>query len=815
MSILHLHPTSTGQLGSTRSRVDSYRPDIDGLRAVAVVSVILYHLRNEWLPGGYVGVDVFFVISGFLITRNIWDEMRAGRFSLGAFYLRRIRRIAPASLLVTLATVCASALLLQPGDMERLARSAIWSSLSAANVFFWKYLDTDYFAESSDQEPLLHMWSLGVEEQFYLLWPALLMLLAMAGKRRKIMFAATIAIGIGAFVVAERTNVDAPKFSYFMLPARAGELMMGAVIALSGRHSAQMDATTVRRWSGDVLAMCGLGLLGFSLWGLDDTKPFPGINALYPCLGTASLIVAGQMRSTIVNALLTSKPVVFVGLISYSLYLWHWPILAFIRYFHGDISPAHAAIAAVAMSMLSVASYRWIEQPARRMRGKAWMQATVLLVVPALAVVSIGSFVIRTDGLKSMVEASVGQGALDNFRRQTEAVGKDDYPCQASRPTRDMLAGKGCVVGEPATGSLPDVVLWGDSNAGHYIGVLKEVAESGGFPFRYLAVPTCPPVFGRGAFGASYSRETCQHARDGFRRALGQSPAKVVVLAGQWSVHDRNRVFSDALQNTIVDLRAKGASVVVLAQVPLFPNYSRECEARWTRFDDGNCAVRATTPDGGSSINRKVERIAKESGAIFLDVRRVLCRNGHCSPYLEGQPVYFNQSHLSREGSVLIGKAVRDSEDYPAWLSALAPPARLAADDAKQPLPIPAPAMTDSVRLSLPAGYQPTFHYSLRSQRHEPAGRGRYRHVVILEYIDPLDAADLATKIVNGFSANGLAMEGPIQHGAAIRYVGRGRNLYLTVDVRPDPESLVLRTIGARGIVYFGWKDTHAPSEHD
>jgi peptidoglycan/LPS O-acetylase OafA/YrhL len=362
--------------------------------------------NKQWLPGGYVGVDVFFVISGFLITHNIWSGIRDGRFWLADFYLRRIRRIAPASLFVTAATVCAGVFLLQPEDMVRLARSAVWSSLSAANIYFWKYLDTDYFAESSDQQPLLHMWSLGVEEQFYLLWPTLLLLVAMlAGKRKWSVVAFAAAIGIVSFFIAERTNVAVPKFSYFMLPARAGELMVGAVLALAARQSIDADRE-VRSWHGDAIAIVGIGLLAFSLWKLDDASPFPGINALYPCIGAALLILAGQLRSRLTGVLFACRPMVFVGLISYSLYLWHWPLLAFIRYFYGTVSVPHALIATIATFVLSTATYLWIEQPARRWRGASWKQVAVLLLVPVALVVGGGAVIQRAEGFKAWVEGA-------------------------------------------------------------------------------------------------------------------------------------------------------------------------------------------------------------------------------------------------------------------------------------------------------------------------------------------------------------------------------------------------------------------------
>ncbi|MGH6862152.1 MAG: acyltransferase family protein, partial [Phyllobacterium sp.] len=563
-----------------------YRPDIDGLRAVAVLSVVFYHINNSWVPGGYVGVDIFFVISGFLITRNIWSELQVGEFSLADFYLRRIRRIAPAFLAVTATTLAAGAFLLLPADLLRLSASAVWASLSAANIYYWKHLDTGYFAAASAEEPLLHMWSLGVEEQFYLLWPAVLMLLMLASRRKWVLIAGTTLICMGSFAIAELTNVSAPKFAYYMLPARAGELMMGALLAFYAGARKEQEGLPSGwwLWLGEVSSVCGLGLIGFSLWWLDDSSLFPGVNAVFPCLGAMLVILSGHMGSRLTGVLLTPRPAVYIGLISYSLYLWHWPILAFIRYFYGEVSLDHAVIALVAMLALSVASYHFVERPARRTRMARSRQVMVMLVIPVSVVALAAGLLVRSDGLKSLIESS-GQytASMDSLNRQTSAANRDAYPCMDSKLSIAATLGSGrCVLGARSDGQTisPKVFLWGDSNAGHYVGALEAISEHDGFSFRYVALSTCPALFGPGNFGASYARDRCAAFRESVRRYLLGSKIDTVVLASSWTVHQRIPEFKKALDRTIEELQSTGKRVILLGQVPGFGGYNKDCALR-------------------------------------------------------------------------------------------------------------------------------------------------------------------------------------------------------------------------------------------
>jgi peptidoglycan/LPS O-acetylase OafA/YrhL len=667
-----------------------YRPDIDGLRAVAVLSVVIYHLSKAALPGGFVGVDIFFVISGYLITRNLWTEIDAGRFSLAGFYLRRIRRIAPAFLVMTAATLAAGALLLLPEDLERLGTSAAWAALSLGNVYFWLHLDTSYFAAASDQEPLLHTWSLGVEEQFYALWPGLLLLVALLPHRRRAAFAMTAVLGIASFALGEWVLATSQKFAYYMLPTRAGELGMGALLALWQPSAGTVAFLRSRRGRPLVELAAGAGglLIAYSLWKLDAGAAFPGLNAIYPCLGAALLMAAGGQGSWLAQKVLGWRPMVWIGLISYSLYLWHWPILAYLRYFFGEIQLVSGLAATVAMFLLAWASYRWVEQPARRWRAPPGRQALALFGLPTAALCLAAGAVVASDGLKRQIQALPGYGersaALHEF---TAPAYEYPYNCQLSEHAPDILDWERCIVGADAArqgGSEPRILLWGDSHAAHHLGLLGELATKDGFALRNATHSACPPVFG-GSFGEGRFREGCNQYRPMVREALERGDYDTVLFGAGWGMYIDQPGFRRSLERTLAQLSAQGVRVVLLGQVPYFRSYDRSCELRALRVAGVDCRARVVLPDRGMSrTNRALRDMARRhEGVTYLDVHGLICRDGRCEPYLDGKPVYYDSSHLSMQGSRALGRLLAQRKDEAeAWRTALLGPQPTAAPPA-------------------------------------------------------------------------------------------------------------------------------------
>lgn len=650
-----------------------YRPDIDGLRAIAVLSVILYHFNKSLVPGGFIGVDVFFVISGYLITRNIWNDMVQKKFSFGQFYLRRIRRIAPAFFAVLMLTLVAGSLLLLPDDMVSLARSGLWGTLSAANVYFWKFLDTSYFAESSDQVPLLHTWSLGVEEQFYLFWPGLLIIASFFRSKRFIALGTATLICIASFICAELTSVSAQKFAYYMLPPRAGELMMGAILAIWIQNSAVVAKDFPAREAFiEALAVAGILLLGLPLALINDDSRFPGLNAFYPCLGTAILIAAGGEGSRVVKALLSPRPLVFIGLISYSLYLWHWPILAFIRYFYGSVTGWPAVAAAVSIPVLSYCSYRFIEKPTRTSDAARMKQVFAMFILPGAVIASTALVMISTGGMRSIIESSSGYSTkLARLQQETAPAYNFYYNCQQSSFNPNILREARCIVGPAALkmkNAEPKILLWGDSEAAHYIGVLGKISKIRGFTFRNATLSSCPPVFG-GEYGQGQYKEGCRKFRPYMRDAILSDKYPVVIMSGAWSHYFREPGFEADLVKTLSEIEQRGSRVLLIGEAPYFPRYDRNCELRALRIGGLDCENRQRVPDKLlATADQKLVAISKKFQNVrYVDVRDILCRDGWCSPYLDGHPVYYNPTHLSMVGSWLIGDKLVRKGDLRAW----------------------------------------------------------------------------------------------------------------------------------------------------
>ncbi|ODU66951.1 MAG: hypothetical protein ABT16_00260 [Rhodanobacter sp. SCN 65-17] len=761
---------------------------------------MLYHFHKPLVPGGFVGVDIFFVISGFLITRNIWGEMLAGQFRFSDFYLRRIRRIAPAFLAMTAVTVVAGSFLLLPVDLLALARSALWGAFSLANVYFWRHLDTSYFAESSDQVPMLHTWSLGVEEQFYFFWPALLIVASLVVRKRLTALTLALLICVGSFACAELTNVVAQKFSYYMLPARAGELMVGALLAIwqtsgKGIYREQRAA----RWLAELLAVGGGGLIAFALVHLDDASAFPGINALYPCLGTALLIVAGGMQSVIVKALLTPRPMVLVGLVSYSLYLWHWPVLAYIRYFYGVVDGWHAAAAAVAIFVFSVLSYRFVEVPARRYRPAPLRQVAVLYAVPSLLIVGFAAMTIGTGGFKSLIESS---SAYRAGLAETAPAYKYHYNCQLSYFDGHILDDSRCVVGPNTTQAAehPKVLLWGDSEAAHYIGVLGQLAKADGFSFRNATLSSCPPVFG-GDYGQGVFKAGCERFRPYIRKAILSGAYPVLVMSGAWTTYFRSESFATDLKQTIDQISTAGIKIVLIGEVPKFDGYDRNCDIRASRIGGGGCQDRQVTVDSGrASADVMLEKIAaSRPGVTYLDLRSILCRDGTCSPYLDGQPVYYNATHLSMAGSWRIGEKLLQRPDAELWSEALV----------GHGLPNSLRSKVDKEEkgnrgILLPdiGGLDPGFQYLIRSQNRAGALDGH--GAVVLEFRDKsISEATASIKRAMRQKHFDLASEGP--SGAAIRLIfTRPGSPDISVNIGPLG-TLSPRRPDSTGIAYIHW----------
>jgi peptidoglycan/LPS O-acetylase OafA/YrhL len=621
-----------------------YRPDIDGLRAVAILPVVIFH-ANLGCPGGFVGVDVFFVISGFLITSLILKEIHTGSFSIMAFWERRIRRILPALALVVLASLVGGWFFYFPIDFNFLGKSVVAQTFLSSNIFFW--LHTGYFASDNDTKPLLHTWSLAVEEQFYLLFPLLLLLLARQKRFSTVRGIAWVAAISFALNVAGTHWL--PSAAFYLLPGRAWELMVGAFLAA-------IPESKSRNWQlNEAIAISGVGLILFSVACYSNATKFPGLAALPPCLGTALIIFAGSAaKPTWVGRMLSLKPVVFVGLISYSLYLWHWPLLVFAQYNStqidmGPLSRRLRAALLLASALLAVLSWKWVEMPFRKRRLCARRpQIFAFAAGTALTLVLLGLTVYWKQGMpfrlpeKALVfESYRGHYA---FRNETTVA-------QAAAGTFPQLG--------VATADRPvEVLIWGDSHAMALAPVIDELC-------RRYAVRGVEATHSSTAPILDYSSHASIYSLHEDSQAFGQSVVdfvvknhvKAVIITAQWCSYEPSELVGEKLAETVKTLRAAGASVYVVKDVPC-PGYYVPRVAALTVLHHGDVSRLDVSPEKYAGDNKDYDPIfahLDRVGAKVLDPSKYLLNERGRYDVIRGDKVlYFDYGHLTVEGAELL-----------------------------------------------------------------------------------------------------------------------------------------------------------------
>ncbi len=642
-----------------------YRPDIDGLRAIAVLAVVLFHIDEAWVPGGFAGVDIFFVISGFLITRNILKDAASPQgFSWKEFYRRRILRILQVLFLVLGVTLLVGHFLLLPDDLLELSYSALASVFSLANVYFTYFLDTSYFADDSSLQPLLHLWSLGVEEQFYVFWPIFLVALFRRAAT-KWLVGITFALVSSSFLLAELLLVSAPMFAYYMLPTRAGELLIGALLAIYLATGGRVFSDGARILKG----ILGAAMIAFGLIWVTEDMGFPGVNALPATVGAALLIWAGAGKVIGVNGILGLRPLALIGLISYSLYLWHWPVLAFYRYLYGNVEPVVGILLLGLMLLFSVLSYRWIEKPCRQLRWSFKQVTSRLFGLAGGTLAALCLAIVASKGFGLYQFDDEYRSALKSFEPAPVAYSYP-YVCQRPHLTEKELSTPACIIN---SSDEPSVLLWGDSNASHYVGMLGAFAESAGFSFRNAAHSACPPLLiGAAEFLKPGRLENCRNSIATVERHLGSY--STVILGAAWAPYvDRNKKFIVYLEETLDLLVKQGKTVIILGQVPMFKFINSKCPQKALKVSALNCVGgdQERSPSA-RRVNVALKRLAESrENVYFFEVTDFLCPNGQCRAFYNGALLYFDESHLSMEGAWLLGRSIVRSTGIPSVFSLL------------------------------------------------------------------------------------------------------------------------------------------------
>lgn len=651
-----------------------YRPDIDGLRALAVLLVVAYHAWPALVPGGYIGVDVFFVISGYLITRLIIDDIARGQFSVADFYVRRSKRIFPALFAVVSATVILALPLLTPSALAQLGSTVAATAGFFSNVAFWR--EAGYFDTAAELKPLLHTWSLAVEEQFYVFWPLTLLLLRGRASAKKIILVSIVSSLVLSIYLTGRHQASA----FYLLPPRAWELLLGASLSL--RYIRVPDA----QWVRDSFALAGVSLIGGAAALLDRDSAFPGLNAVFPCVGAMLIIAAGDSKTNKASDwLLARQPVVFIGLISYSLYLWHWPLLVLARIVHRGHLTTQTGIFVVAVAFVAATiTWRYIETPFRR-RGTNVSASLVLvryaLLLAVLLFVGVGMY--ASGGLRALASDAVLSAELARYN-----VNPLSEKCLRWQSDSSPLPGERCITGNSKMS--PRLVIWGDSHADALAPGLVGVALSRDYATYQLTMAGCPPLISvepRG-IGADY-RPCTEFNRQVIRYIESEPQVKVVVLSARWTLYTENRrygddpgpitylvddqdvelnaasskrVFTRGMIATISAIQEMGRQVIVLGTIPPIGVNVPECLARnYLPFSgreacDGDAAqVRHHLEFADAEILR-VAGLNRNVCAYFP--KQALCPADRCQTVAEGQILYANDDHLTLSGAAFVAKAL-------------------------------------------------------------------------------------------------------------------------------------------------------------
>jgi peptidoglycan/LPS O-acetylase OafA/YrhL len=656
----------------------SYLPHVDGLRAIAVLSVIAFHAAPSQVPGGFVGVDIFFVISGFLITSLLHKEIARNAFSLPNFLARRARRIVPALAVVMLATFVAAYFLLSPEQMREFGRSITSASLFGANIHF--YRTTDYFALSAQEQPLLHTWSLAIEEQFYLIWPLTLLLLLTRVPRRAafIILAVAVAASLGGFLVYSWTE---PTYAFFMPHTRAWGLLLGALLALS------VDGLNFSPRTSEVLAVLGLAGIGASIFLFSETWPYPGVATTLATLGAASIIAASRSNQPWTARLLASTPFVFIGLISYSLYLWHWPIFSFARLQAASPSVTMIALMVAASFVLAWLSWRFVETPLRGRYGQAMFatrKALISAVCLLVAIAAIGVSIKAGDGWAWRLDG-ISRSVYDQIASTNPRRGKCDGVEGIFREDPFCAFGRG-----KSAGQSYDVAIFGDSNADHFVPMLSRLGEAKGFSGRQVTQSTCAPLLGVWRINSEAWREKkCREYQEGVIAFLDANPGlKLAILSANWSGYRAGlghngldlasgkadgapdaspRTFEALLQTTVEYLTKRGVKVLILGQVPHLKQSGEwpvdcaiDAKRKGASAETRACGIPAkpvldTLGPSNAAISAVAARVP---GATAVLGSNLLCDATQCYTVMDGVFLYRNPGHLNRVGSELLANYI-------------------------------------------------------------------------------------------------------------------------------------------------------------
>ena len=619
-----------------------YRPDIDGLRAVAVISVLGFHLRTGLFYGGFVGVDVFFVISGYLIGSIILKDLAAGKFSLTKFYERRVRRIFPALIAFLLGTTVLAYFFFLPTELVAYAKSLLAALFSMSNVYFWT--QSGYFSAPAETKPLLHTWSLGIEEQFYVFLPVFLYLGHRYFPRR--LRLSVVFIALTSFALSTAGAFRSPVAGYFLLHSRAWELMLGVLIAMDAFP--RITGAVAR----NLASAAGLALIAFSVVRFSAATPFPGVAALAPCMGAALVIIAGNAGSSVIQRALSLKPVVFVGLISYSLYLWHWPIIVF----QGLESMASTGVSIRVAKLISITlsfvlatlSWKFVEMPFRNSRNHLPGRALIKLATASAAVVAtVGLAVILSGGLQGRYPARANR--LAAYLDYDSAGYFRDGSCFLSgKYTFSDFNAATCLRQDP---HRKNFLLFGDSHAAQlWYGLSRTLADVN---VMQATAAGCRPTLEQVMFASENCTGLTNYIYNDY---LSSHHVDRVLIADRWQMRDLM-----PLSHALDWMKARSIPVVVFGPMVQYDAALPRLLAISIRGNNPSIPDEHRVDEG--ELESALARLAQEKGVQYVSLTHSLCGPKSCQEFAGDVPLQFDYGHLTKEGSVLVAQKVSETND--------------------------------------------------------------------------------------------------------------------------------------------------------
>lgn len=612
-----------------------YRSDIDGLRAVAVISVIFFHYSiSRFFTGGYVGVDIFFVISGYLITSIIYSDITKGTYSVTDFYHRRVRRIFPALFVVFIACLIASFFINFPSESNDIGKSIASSIFFVSNILF--YATSSYFDHKMELNPVLHTWSLSVEEQFYVLFPILVFSMrSLSHKKRIVVLFVITLISFAASIIQVYKE---PTAAFYLVHFRAWELLMGSLLALNAFPRVE------KRWQIETISGLGLGMIAYSIVFYSKNTAFPGLAALMPCMGATAIIYAGALRKTFASSLLGFAPIRFIGLISYSLYLWHWPLLVYTRLYHEPKGAIEKLSLVVICIILATLSWWFIERPFRKAPFRLNTKATLGLAIASMTAVAGIAFSIGT----------ISQQYWQFPNRVEEILAYSD----ATEHERKMRAGTCFLTSEynslsyfnkseclKISSTMKNVLIVGDSHAAHLWPGLQSVYPQ--INFIQATASGCKPLIN--SIGEKRCTDLVQYV---FNEFLPKNHVDTVILSGRW----QDSEVTDAI-STATRLREYAQTVVISGPIV---EYDQPLPRILARSVSKNTAEDELAKSYRREQQKQTDKLFANSqmpkGLKYISVYDLLCSK-NCQLWSQnGVPVQFDYGHLTKEGSIFLAE---------------------------------------------------------------------------------------------------------------------------------------------------------------